>query len=51
LRKSIVTKILGTIAAVLIITDIGLLVMGFSSVHTTVYRNYVAYTVSSATVP
>lgn len=39
--KSIITKILITIAVVLIITDIGLLALGFSTVYATVRRTYV----------
>ena len=50
MKKSILAKILITIAAVLIITDIGLLAIGFSSVHTTVYKTYVSYAMASATV-
>lgn len=50
MKKSIVAKILITIAAVLIITDIGLLAIGFSSVYTTVRRTYVSYAMASATV-
>ncbi len=50
MKKSIITKILITIAAVLIITDIGLLAIGFSSVYTTVRKTYISYAMSSATV-
>ena len=50
LKKSIIAKILITVAAILIFTDIGLLVLGYSSVHTTVRKNYVAYATASATV-
>lgn len=34
LKKSIIAKILVTVAAILILTDIGLLALGYSSVHT-----------------
>ena len=50
MKRSVVGKILVTIAAVLIITDTGLLTMGFSSVHGTVSKTYVSYAISSATV-
>ena len=50
LKNSILAKILITVAAILIFTDIGLLVLGYSSVHTTVRKNYVAYATASATV-
>lgn len=50
MRKSIFTKILVTIAAVLLITDAGLLALGFSSVQTTVRRAYVFYATAAATV-
>ena len=48
--KSIITKILITIAVVLIITDIGLLALGFSTVYATVRRTYVFYATASSTV-
>jgi len=50
LKKSIITKILITIAVVLIITDIGLLSLGFSTVYATVRRTYAFYATASATV-
>lgn len=50
MKKSITAKILITIAAVLIITDVGLLAMGFSSVYATVRRTYISYAMASATV-
>lgn len=50
MKKSIITKILITIAVVLIITDIGLLALGFSTVHATVRRTYVFYATASATM-
>lgn len=50
MKKSIITKILITIAVVLIITDIGLLALGFSTVYATVRRTYVFYATASATV-
>lgn len=50
MKKSIFTKILVTIAAVLLITDVGLLVLGFSSVQTMVRRAYVFYATAASTV-
>ena len=50
MKKSIITKILITIAVVLIITDIGLLALGFSIVYATVHRTYVFYATASSTV-
>lgn len=50
MKKSIITKILITIAVVLIITDMGLLALGFSTVHATVRRAYVFYATASVTV-
>ena len=50
MKKSIIAKILITIAIVLLVTDIGLLAIGFSSVYTTVRRTYVSYALASATV-
>lgn len=50
MKKSIITKMLITIAVVLIITDIGLLTLGFSTVYATVRRSYVFYATASATV-
>ena len=50
MKKSIVTKILITIAVVLIFTDIVLLALGFSTVYATVRRTYVFYATASATV-
>lgn len=50
MKKSIITKILITIAVVLIITDIGLLALGFSTVHATVRRTYAFYATASATM-
>lgn len=50
LKKSIITKILITIAVVLIITDIGLLALGFSTVYATVRRTYVFCATTSSAV-
>lgn len=50
MRNSIIAKILIIIAAVLIITDMSLLGMGFYSVYTTVHRNYISYAKSSAAI-
>ncbi|MDE6252491.1 MAG: SpoIIE family protein phosphatase [Lachnospiraceae bacterium] len=50
MRNSIIAKILIIIAAVLIITDMSLLGLGFYSVYTTVHRNYISYAKSSATI-
>lgn len=50
MKKSIITKILVTIAAVLLITDIALLALGFSAVHATVRRAYVFYATAAVTV-
>ena len=50
MKKSIITKMLTTIAVVLIITDIGLLTLGFSTVYVAVRRSYVFYATASATV-
>lgn len=50
MKKSIITKILLTIAAVLLVTDIALLALGFSTVRATVRRTYVYYAVAAATV-
>lgn len=50
MKKSIFTKILVTVAAVLFITDTILLALGFTSVQTTVRRAYVYYVTASATV-
>lgn len=50
MRRSIIKKILVTIAVILIITDGSLLALGFSSVFTTVRKNYVSYARSSAIV-
>lgn len=50
MRRSITAKILITIAAVLIVTDLGLLGLGLSTVYRTVHKNYVAYAKSSAGV-
>lgn len=49
-RKSIITKILITVAAVLFLTDAALLALGFSSVRATVRRAYVYYATASVTV-
>lgn len=50
MKKSIITKILITIAVVLLVTDTVLLMLGFSAVKTTVRRTYVYYASSAATV-
>lgn len=50
MKKSIITKILLTIAAVLLVTDTVLLMLGFSAVKTTVRRTYVYYASAAATV-
>ena len=50
MKRSITAKILITIAAVLIVTDLGLLGLGMSTVYRTVHKNYVAYAKSSAAV-
>lgn len=50
MRRSIFTKILVTIAAVLFITDVAMLALGFSSVQTTVRRAYVYYATAASTV-
>lgn len=50
MKRSITAKILITIAAVLIATDLGLLGLGLSTVYHTVHRNYVAYAKASAAV-
>lgn len=50
MKKSIITKILLTIAAVLLVTDIALLALGFSAVKATVRRTYVYYASAAATV-
>lgn len=50
MKKSILAKILLTIAAVLILTDLCLLALGFSSVYITVHRTYLSYARSSAAV-
>ena len=49
-RKSIIAKILITVAAVLFLTDAALLALGFSSVRATVRRAYVYYATASVTV-
>lgn len=50
MKKSIITKILIVIAAVLIVTDIALLAIGFSTVYTTVRKTYISYAMASVTV-
>lgn len=50
MKKSIITKILITIAVVLLVTDTVLLMLGFSAVKTTVRRTYVYYASAAATV-
>lgn len=50
MKKSITAKILITIAVVLIITDMGLLGLGLSTVYRTVHKNYISYAKSSAAV-
>lgn len=50
MRKSILAKILITVAVVLIISDAVLLSLGFSSVYRTVHKNYVSYAKASADV-
>jgi len=50
MRHSITTKILIIIAAVLVISDASLLILGFFSVFTTTHNNYVSYAKSSATI-
>lgn len=50
MRKSIFTKILVTVAVVLLITDSILLALGFSAVQETVRRAYLFYATSAATV-
>lgn len=50
MKRSITAKILITIAIVLIITDLGLLGLGLSTIYRTVHKNYIAYAKSSATV-
>lgn len=50
MKRSITAKILITIAAVLIVTDLGLLGLGMSTVYRTVHKNYVAYAKASAAV-
>lgn len=50
MRHSITTKILIIVAAVLIISDASLLILGFFSVFTTTHNNYVSYAKSSATI-
>ncbi len=50
MRNSILLKILLIIAIVLIITDAGLLALGFHSVYASVHNNYISYAKSSATL-
>lgn len=50
MKHSITAKILAIIAAVLIISDISLLILGFYSVYTTIHNNYISYAKSSATI-
>lgn len=50
MRNSILLKILLIIAIVMIISDAGLLTLGFYSVYTSVHNNYISYAKSSATL-
>ncbi len=50
MRKSILFKIILIMAIVLIATDVGLLILGFHSVYTSVHDNYISYAKSSATL-
>lgn len=50
MKHSIIAKILIIIAAVLFLTDAGLLFLGFYSVHTTVERTYLSYAGKSAAI-
>lgn len=50
MKHSIIAKILIIIAAVLFLTDAGLLSLGFYSVHTTVERTYLSYASKSAAI-
>ena len=48
MKRSIAAKILMVIALVLIVTDLGLLVMGLSTIYRTVHRNYASLAKVSA---
>lgn len=50
MKKSIVTKILVTIAVVLLITDIGMLSLGYSTISQMVHKTYTNYAQSSVEV-
>lgn len=50
MRRSITAKILLTIAVVLIVTDLGLLGLGLSTVYRTIHQNYISYARASAAV-
>ena len=48
MRRSITAKILMTIAAVLLVTDLGLLGLGLSTVYRTVRQTYASYAKAAA---